>query len=182
MPEGIRPGLGTVFIDRDGVINRKAPEHDYVKTWAEFEFLPGALEGLRLLAEEGLNVIVASNQRGVALGRVREADLREIHERMGAEVRRAGGRIDAVYYCPHAGGDCDCRKPAPGMLLAAARDFPGLRLSESALVGDRAHDMEAAAAAGSLRVLVKGFNEPVPEVDHVAEDLLDAARWLTATD
>ncbi len=171
--------LTTVFVDRDGVINRKAPEGSYVETWEDFEFLPGALDGLRMLTEHGLRVVVASNQRGVARGRVREADLIEIHDRMREQDAHAGGRIDAVYYCPHAGEDCECRKPRPGMLHAAARDVPGVRLEESAMVGDRAHDMHAAAAVGALRVLVRGFDEPMPPVDHVAHDLLGAARWLT---
>ncbi len=179
----MRPAaLTTVFVDRDGVINRKAPEGSYVETWGQFEFLPGALAGLRLLAERGLRVVVASNQRGVGRGRVREADLREIHDRMRAEVAQAGGRIDAVYFCPHADEACSCRKPAPGMLRAAARDLPGVRLEASALVGDRAHDMEAAAAVGAVRVLVRGFDEPMPPVNHVADDLLAAARWLTTSE
>lgn len=175
------PGrLTTVFLDRDGVINRKAPEGSYVTSWAEFEFLPGALDGLRLLAEHDLRVIVVSNQRGVGRGRIRPVDLADIHERMRAEAERAGGRIDAVYFCPHLEAGCACRKPAPGMLLDAARDFPGLRLELSALVGDRAHDMEAAAAVGAMRVLVRGFDEPMPPVDHAADDLAGAAAWLVA--
>ena len=173
-----RRRVTTVFVDRDGVINRKAPEGSYVETWDDFEFLPGALEGLRVLTEHGLRVVVASNQRGVGRGRVREEDLRDIHDRMRAHVAQAGGRIDALYHCPHAGEDCDCRKPRPGMLHAAARDLPGLRLEESAMVGDRAHDMQAGEAVGAVRVLVRGFDEPMPPVDHVADDLLGAAHWL----
>ena len=173
-----RRRVTTVFVDRDGVINRKAPEGSYVETWDDFEFLPGALAGLRVLTEHGLRVVVASNQRGVGRGRVREEDLRDIHDRMRAHVAQAGGRIDALYHCPHAGEECECRKPRPGMLRAAARDLPGLRLEESAMVGDRAHDMQAGGAVGAVRVLVRGFEEPMPPVDHVADDLLGAALWL----
>jgi D-glycero-D-manno-heptose 1,7-bisphosphate phosphatase len=177
LPEGPRRPEA-VFLDRDGVINRKAPEGEYVLDWSAFEFLPGALDGLRLLAAAPVTIVVATNQRAIARGALTEAGLAEIHARMRAAVTAAGGRIDAVYHCPHAGG-CDCRKPAPGMLLQAARDL-GFDLRRSAMVGDRAHDMEAAAAVGALRVLVEGFDEPRPDVDHVAADLADASSWLLA--
>jgi D-glycero-D-manno-heptose 1,7-bisphosphate phosphatase len=168
-----------VFLDRDGVINRKAPEGDYVTSWAEFTFLPGALDGLRELAALAVPVIVATNQRGIALGRYTERDLAEIHAHMRDEVSGAGGRIDAVYHCPHDRAACDCRKPGTGMFERAAREL-GVNLACSALVGDRASDMEAATRIGALRLLVNGFDEPMPAVDHVAPDLLTAARWLAA--
>ena len=95
----------TIFLDRDGTINRKRPEGDYVKTWEEFEFLPGALAGLRGMAENGARMICVTNQRGIARGRMTEAALEEIHRRMLEAVREAGGRIDAVYYCPHEAGN-----------------------------------------------------------------------------
>ena len=173
---GDRRGLSAVFLDRDGVINRKAPEGDYVTSWARFEFLPGALDGLRLLARAGTPIVVATNQRGIARGRMSEADLADIHERMRAAVEEAGGRIDAIYHCPHEGG-CDCRKPGTGMFERASRDL-GVSLDSAAVIGDRASDMEAAAAIGALRVLVRGHDEPMPRVDHVADDLSAAARWL----
>lgn len=172
--------LTTVFLDRDGVINAKAPEGDYVKSWSEFNFLPGALDGLRALAEHGLRIVVVTNQRGIARGVMTEDDLADIHARMRSAVESAGGRIDAIYHCPHAGG-CNCRKPAPGMLYAAARDHPNLRLEHSALIGDRVHDMQAAAAVGARRVYLRGSDEPLPAVDHVADDLLEAASWLVST-
>jgi D-glycero-D-manno-heptose 1,7-bisphosphate phosphatase len=165
-----------VFLDRDGVINRKAPEGEYVVAWSQFEFLPGALEGLAALAAAPLRIVVATNQRAIARGLLTEAALADLHARMLDAVAAAGGRIDAIYHCPHLGG-CDCRKPAPGMLRQAEREL-GLDLRRSAMVGDRAHDIEAAAAVGALRVLVAGFDEPRPDVDHVARDLRDASRWL----
>ena len=160
------------------MINRKAPEGDYVTSWEDFVFLPDALDGLRLLAALEVPVLVVTNQRGIARGRMSEAVLAEIHRRMRAEVAAAGGRIDAVYHCPHEGG-CDCRKPGTGMFEAAARDW-GVELSRSAVVGDRASDMQAAEAIGALRILVGDSGDAVPAVDHRAAGLEAAARWLGA--
>ena len=174
-PDGPRRP-SAVFLDRDGVINRKAPEGEYVTRWSEFALLPGALQALRALAGAPLAVVVATNQRGVARGRMTEDDLAAVHARMRTAVRDAGGRIDAVYACPHEGG-CACRKPAPGLLLRAAREL-GLDLGRAALVGDRASDMAAAGAVGALRVLVGDADDPPPPADHAAADLLGATRWL----
>jgi D-glycero-D-manno-heptose 1,7-bisphosphate phosphatase len=168
--------LSAVFLDRDGVINRKAPEGEYITSWEEFAFLPGALEGLRLLAAGGAPLVVVTNQRGVARGHMTEADLDDIHGHMRMAIRDAGGRLDAVYHCPHE-RDCDCRKPGTGLFEQAGADL-GIDLKRSAVVGDRAADMQAATAIGALRVLVRGYDEPMPDVDHTADDLLGAARWL----
>jgi D-glycero-D-manno-heptose 1,7-bisphosphate phosphatase len=172
--------LSAVFLDRDGVINVKAPEGEYVTSWTEFAFADGALEGLRLLATLGVPVVVVTNQRGIARGRMTERDLADIHDRMLAEVAGAGGRIDAIHHCPHEGG-CECRKPGTALFRAAAEEL-GIELAGSAVLGDRASDMEAAAAIGALRVLVAGHDEPMPRVDHVADDLAAAARWLADQD
>jgi D-glycero-D-manno-heptose 1,7-bisphosphate phosphatase len=168
--------LSAVFLDRDGVINAKAPEGEYVTSWTEFEFADGALEGLRLLAGLGVPVVVVTNQRGIARGRMTEADLAGIHDRMRAEVTAAGGRIDAIHHCPHEGG-CECRKPGTLLFERAAADL-GIEVERSAVVGDRASDMEAANRIGALRILVRGVDEQMPPVDHVADDLAAAARWL----
>jgi D-glycero-D-manno-heptose 1,7-bisphosphate phosphatase len=172
-----RSDLSAVFIDRDGVVNRKAPEGEYVTSWADFAFLPGALDGLRTLASLEVPVVVATNQRGIARGLYTEADLADIHARMRTAVAGAGGRIDAVYHCPHETGTCDCRKPATGMFQQAAREL-GIALDRAAVIGDRASDMEAARRIGALRVLVGAFDEPRPDVDHAADDLEAAAAWL----
>jgi D-glycero-D-manno-heptose 1,7-bisphosphate phosphatase len=156
------------------VINRKAAEGEYVTSWQGFKFLPGALEGLRRLAQASLAVVIVTNQRGIALGRVTEADLADIHRRMRAEVTAAAGRIDAIYHCPHDVG-CRCRKPEVGMFERAASEL-GLRLDASAVVGDSPSDMLAAVRIGAVRVLV-GEREG-QEADYVAADLADAARWL----
>ena len=167
--------LTGVFLDRDGVINRKAPEGEYVTSWAEFQFLPRALDGLAVLARAAVPIVVATNQRGIARGHMTEADLADIHSRMMAAISAAGGRVDAIYYCPHAGG-CRCRKPGTGMFEDAAADL-GMRLAETAVIGDQVSDMEAAGRIGALRIVV---GEPMSraETDYAASDLLAAARWL----
>ncbi len=158
------------------MINRKAADGDYVTDWARFEFLPGALEGLALLAALDVPIVIATNQRGIALGRMSEQDLADIHARMLERVDAAGGRIDAIFHCPHDGG-CACRKPLPGMLLDAARELD-FDPAASALIGDSESDMRAAAAVGAWRVLVGPRRENGVEADEYAEDLREAAKLL----
>jgi histidinol-phosphate phosphatase family protein len=143
-----------IILDRDGVINRRPPRAEYVRSWNEFEWLPGAAEALRLLRQAGYTVIVVSNQAGIARGAMTEADLAAINDRLMKETLGLGGRIDAIYYCPHGWDDgCDCRKPKPGMLFRAQHDFD-LDLSRTVFVGDDERDAEAADAAGSPSRLV----------------------------
>jgi D-glycero-D-manno-heptose 1,7-bisphosphate phosphatase len=169
-----------VFLDRDGVINEKAPEGEYVTSWQRFRFAAGALEGLALLASLGVPVIVVTNQRGIARGAMSEQDLADIHRRMLEEVAAAGGRIDAIYHCPHEGG-CQCRKPLPGMFERAAREHE-IDLARSIVIGDRRADMEAAAAIGARRrVLLLGSGEaPLAGEETAAADLLAAARLVAS--
>ena len=144
----------TVILDRDGVLNKKPPKAQYVRSWHEFEWLPGAREALRLFREAGYRVIIISNQAGVGRGEMTEANLLEIHERMNQEAVEAGGAIEAVYYCPHNWDDgCDCRKPRPGMLFQAQREHH-LDLSRTVFIGDDVRDAEVADAAGCASILV----------------------------
>jgi D-glycero-D-manno-heptose 1,7-bisphosphate phosphatase len=149
----LRTPIQGIFLDRDGVINRQRP--DYVKCWEEFEFLPGALDALRRLAEPGWPVAVITNQSAVGRGLVAAGTVAEIHRRMTAAVAAAGGRIDGVFVCPHRPDEgCTCRKPLPGLLLQAASAF-GLRPADCYLVGDAVTDLRAARAAGCRPVLVR---------------------------
>lgn len=171
----------TVFLDRDGTLNVKAPEGEYVTSWAEFAFLPGALEGVRRLTESSVRVIVVTNQRGIALGRMTESDLAEIHHRMLDELTAAGGRVARVYHCPHDIGTCACRKPEVGMFLAARRDFPDVSFEEAAVIGDSPSDMEAARRIGAAGIYV-GDPAELADADDVQceRSLLTAARRLLA--
>jgi D-glycero-D-manno-heptose 1,7-bisphosphate phosphatase len=144
--------IPAVFLDRDGVINRNRADH--VKCWEEFEFLPGALEALRLLAQVGLPVIVVSNQGAIGRGLTTRAAVDDTNRRMVAAIRRAGGRVDDVLYCPHRPEDgCECRKPRSGLLLQAAARWD-LDLRRSILVGDAHSDVLAAENAGCRSLLV----------------------------
>jgi D-glycero-D-manno-heptose 1,7-bisphosphate phosphatase len=160
-----------VILDRDGVLNKKPPRAQYVRKWNEFEWLPGAKEGLRLLKEAGRRVIVISNQAGVGRGVMTETDLLEIHNRMRAEAEEAGGRIDEIYYCPHGWNDgCECRKPNPGLLFQAQREV-NLDLSRTPFVGDDERDAQAADAAGCPFFWVSD-NRPLLEVSQrLAKDI-----------
>jgi histidinol-phosphate phosphatase family protein len=157
-----------IILDRDGVLNRKPPRANYVRNWAEFEWLPGAKEALVLLTAAGFRVVVVSNQAGIARGAMTEADLLEIHRRMVGETTLAGGSIDAIYYCPHNWEEgCECRKPKPGMLFQAQHDF-NLDLNRTPFVGDDDRDAQAADAAGCPSVLVSE-----------QKNLLEVVRELT---
>ena len=142
-----------ILLDRDGVINR---EHsDYVTGWDRFEFLPGALLSLGRLARLNWPVVVVTNQSAVGSGLVTPHTLSRIHQRMMAAVAAAGGRIDAVFVCPHHPDDgCACRKPRPGLLWQAAQAF-NLRLPNCYLVGDAFGDFLVARAAGCRPILVQ---------------------------
>lgn len=167
--------LSAVFLDRDGVINRKAPEGQYVTSWAEFEFLPGVRDAIAMLGALEVPIVVVTNQRGVARHRMTESDLFDIHRLMLVAIRAAGGRVDAVYHCPHEGG-CACRKPGTGMFESAGRDL-GFAVAQSVVIGDQPSDMVAAARIGASSILVGPADF---DADHRAEDLPTAVRWLLA--
>ena len=165
------------FLDRDGVLNRKAPEGEYVTRWEEMEFLPGAREAVRLLNQAGYLVVVVSNQRCVAKGLITSSELDSMHARMRHEFEAVGARLDAIYYCPHDFQPaCSCRKPQPGMLREAARTHE-LDLSASWMIGDSDHDVVAGKSAGCGTVrLVEDGKSPVGGADMVASSLLDAVH------
>ncbi|HVX66315.1 MAG TPA: HAD family hydrolase [Bryobacteraceae bacterium] len=142
-----------VFLDRDGVINAPAPPGDYIRRPDEFRLLPNIADWIRLFNALDLLVIVVTNQRGVALGRMTAADVDDIHRRMREELAAVGARIDDVFSCPHEEGTCDCRKPRPG-LVYQARDRWNLDLAASLMIGDSERDRELARACGMRFVRV----------------------------
>ncbi|MGC2152237.1 MAG: HAD family hydrolase [Terriglobales bacterium] len=171
------------FLDRDGVINRKASEGQYVTRWADMEFLPGSCEAIRLLNDAEFLVVVVSNQRCVAKGLMTTEELESMHARMCREFHAAGANIDAVFYCPHDyQPPCDCRKPKPGMLLDAARAHD-IQLSASWMIGDSGHDVQAGRNAGCKTAQVVADEQSASDgADLVANSLLDATHKILQVD
>jgi D-glycero-D-manno-heptose 1,7-bisphosphate phosphatase len=144
-----------IFIDRDGTLN---VEKEYLYRYGDWEWIPGAVEAIKVFNEAGFLVIVISNQAGVARGRYSEADINRLHARVDGELSRLGARIDAYYYCPHHPDfgekrNCTCRKPAPGLLLQAQQDL-NIDLSRSWMIGDKMSDIVAGESAGVKSILV----------------------------
>ncbi len=171
------------FLDRDGVINRKAPEGQYVTRWEEVEFLPGVAAAIAMLNKAGFRVIVVSNQRCVAKGLVTTGEVEALHQKICRELADRGAVIDAVYFCPHESTPaCTCRKPAPGMLLTAAKDHR-IDLHASWMIGDSAADVAAGKSAGCSTVLIGSVdNSAASAPDFVAQSLLDAAQKILELD
>ncbi len=176
----MRP-VPAVFLDRDGVIN--VDSDAYVKSWDEFSFRPDALEALRRLHEANVEVYIITNQAGVGRGLFTEAALRDILLRLRLEVRRAGGLIHGIEYCPHSpDAGCRCRKPGIGNLLKAATKY-GLQLQRSVFVGDSCGDINAAHAAGCTSIFLTTRAEMPPgpasspaDADDEGPTLLDPAQ------
>jgi D-glycero-D-manno-heptose 1,7-bisphosphate phosphatase len=183
-----------IFLDRDGTLNE---ENGYIASAERFRLYSFAAEALRLINQSDLKAIVLTNQSGVARDYFTETALIEIHELMLETLRLQGARIDAIYYCAHHPDygsppyrlDCDCRKPRPGLAEKAARDFD-LDLKRCYVIGDRYRDIETAYAVGARGVLVMtGYGREEYETrrrewprqpDYVAEDLLEAVKWILA--
>jgi D-glycero-D-manno-heptose 1,7-bisphosphate phosphatase len=172
-----------VFLDRDGVINRKPLEGKYVTRWEDMELLPGVARAICLINRAEFRVIVVTNQRCIAKGLVTSAEVEVIHQRMCTVLRDAGAIIDAVYYCPHEKQPpCACRKPAPGMLLWAAREHR-IDLAKSWMIGDSDIDIEAGMSAGCKTALLLGDNERTAvNADVLSTSLLNALHKILQTD
>ena len=167
-----------MFLDRDGVINEKAPEGDYVSDWDKFRFLPMAPEAIAELNRSGRTVIVITNQRGIALGRYTQEALADIHQRMSAELAAKAARVDAIYVCPHDKGECECRKPKTGLFRQAFADFPAANSTNSVMIGDSLGDMQAAERCAMRRIFVRGpeaTQKPgAAEAERMADDSCDS--------
>ena len=133
----------TLFLDRDGVINKKL-EGRYVRNFSEFEFMPGALEAISKLSNVFSRILIVTNQQGIAKGIMSEADLNTLHTKMQERIEKLGGKINKIYYCPHLQiMNCMCRKPNSGMIEQAIIDFPEISVKNSYLIGDSDSDIKA---------------------------------------
>lgn len=175
-----------VFLDRDGVINKKALEGSYVLTWEDFEFLPHAREAIKWLNEVGFAVVIVTNQRGIARKRMTETDLDTIHTKMKEALQDVGAKVDAIYACPHeVGAGCGCRKPEPGMLLKAMVEHR-LDLKRSWVIGDSMSDIEAGKIVGCRTVLITdhypGYSSAQTAPDLTAASLIEAVEKIVGRD
>ena len=142
-----------IFLDRDGVLTRE--RHDYVRTAAQLEVLPGVGHALSDLRKMGFRLVVVTNQSVIGRGLASHEEMSRIHEKLLGELKREGVSVDAIYYCPHLPGEgCNCRKPEPGLILRAAKDL-GIDISSSWMIGDKEIDIEAAKRAGCRGVRVE---------------------------
>lgn len=165
----------TVFLDRDGVINHRWID-DYVTSWDRFHLLPGVLDAIRRLHEAGFRVVIVTNQRGIALGRMSRATVNAIHERLDETIRAAGGALAGIYVCGHDNSDgCLCRKPKPGLLDQAHAD-DAVDWSRSYMVGDSDTDILAGQARGVTTIKVAGPSAVAADV--ACNDLPAAVDWI----
>ncbi len=179
-----------VILDRDGVINQDSA--NFIKNPNEWIALPGSLEAIALLNQSGFRVVVATNQSGIARGLFDMATLNAIHDKMHRALAQVGGRIDAMFYCPHAADDnCDCRKPKTGMLEDIARRF-SVDLTEVYAVGDSLRDLQAFHDAGCKPILVRSGkgeetlavgqlpHQQLPKNTLIFADLAEATQHIIA--
>lgn len=182
----------TLFLDRDGVINERLPG-SYVAAPKDFTFLPGVLDVWPRLNQLFGRVIIITNQQGIGKGLMTEQDLARVHAHLREHVELAGGRIDGIYYCPHLRADgCVCRKPRPGLVEAAMRDFPEIAPRQSLLAGDSLSDLRLGARLGMTSVWIKTKHEDFSAIAEAREKeegfyisgelsrLADLPEWWTA--
>ncbi len=178
--------MKVIFLDRDGVINKYPGDKLYVTSLKKFRFLPKAKKAVALLTGSGFKVFIASNQAGVGRGIYSKKTLDAITSKMLSDIESVGGKIDKVYYCMHRKDEaCNCRKPKPGMLRRASKEF-GFKLKDAYFIGDTIRDCLTAKNAGCKSILVFSGKEKLKNMDSwgilpelVFKDLFEAAKFLT---
>ena len=175
-----------LFLDRDGVINQRKAG-GYVRSWAEFEFLPGSLSALAILSSRAPRVVVVTNQQGIGKGLVSRAEVERIHHRMIEYAARAGAKIDAVLVCPHLELEaCECRKPNPGLAYRWLRAHPEVDGAHSVMVGDSTSDILMARAlaqsTGGCQAIAIGDSVPNGIADARFGSLIEFATAMSTLD
>lgn len=172
----------TLFLDRDGVINKKIDD-DYVRSIDQFEWLPGVIESIKKLSSLFGRIIIVTNQQGVGKGLMTKEAVESIHDHIIQSIQDAGGKIDGVYYAPQLKSEnSEFRKPNIGMALLAKRDFPEINFARSMMVGDSMSDMEFGRKAGMKTVFISnGKKNPLETrlIDCSAEHLFAFAASIS---
>lgn len=166
--------VSAVLIDRDGTLNERILD-DYVRRPDQLRLLPGAVAALGRLNRADLPVLLVTNQRGIARSLMTMADLTAVHRRLSHELALGGAWLDGIYVCPHDRGQCDCRKPLPGLARQILADRPQLDLTQAVMIGDTESDMGFARAIGARSVLVGRGPWPA---DRVVGTLADAVELV----
>lgn len=177
--------MKAIFLDRDGVINRDPGSGDYIKSWKEFQFLPGVIEAIKKLNKNGYEIFVISNQAGVSKGLFSQDDLDEITENMLREIESRGGKIRSVSYCTHRPDEkCACRKPNTGMIKKATEGLD-INFKETYFVGDSRRDVEAGRNIGCRTILLLTGKENPEDVKNwkekpyfIKNNLMEAVEWV----
>lgn len=169
-------GFSTVFLDRDGTVNIKAPEGQYITSPDDLVLVPGAAAAISRLNAASVQVILVTNQRWLsAMPDV--APYERVHARLEELLAEQGAHLDAAYYCPHASGSCRCRKPAPGLLERAAKERR-FSLTDAVMIGDRESDIAAGRAAGTVTILLSAERKEPSSANYIAADLAEAVRLI----
>jgi len=179
MPAPDLSAIRTVFLDRDGTINVKPPEGEYVTSPDGLVLLPGAGRSVARLNAAGVQTVLVTNQSWLSRSSGISARYAAIHARLAQLLAAEGARLDAAYHCPHAPATCDCRKPQPGMLQRAARELR-IELDQAVTIGDRDSDLMAGRAAGTLTILLRpgAGGSAAAYADAVADDLPSAVDLI----
>lgn len=158
----------TLFLDRDGVINIEK-ENDYIHTWDEFVFYPDAVNAIAGFSRIFSRIVIVTNQKGIGKGVTKPENLASIHRNMVAAIEKAGGRIDAIYFCPDLNDDSPNRKPNAGMAFQAKADWPAIDFSKSIVIGNNISDMQFGRNAGMHTVFLRSTHPELALPDGLAD-------------
>lgn len=164
-----------VFLDRDGTLNESAAPHEYIVRPEALVLIPGAGDAVARLNDAGIWVGVVTNQQGVALGALGLDDLQRIHDRLREFLGHHSAHLDGIWFCPHRAGECNCRKPKPGLLLRAQQERPEIQFGRAVMIGDSDTDVGAGRAVGAETIRLGGESA---EATHSVDDLAAAVDLL----
>lgn len=171
--------MATLFLDRDGVINKCMPCGQYVRSWSDFEFIDGSIHAISNLRMFFTKIIVVTNQQGVGKNVMPHHSLEDIHQKMQKCLKANDCFVDEIYYCPHLVIDkCACRKPETGMAVQAKKDFPDIEFKTSAIAGDSPSDLEFGRKLGMKTILIGNRHPAYSRANFYFDSLFDFSTHL----